>query len=315
MNRLVSGRMALLEKQTDHCTLCGNRCGADRHFGEEPICGALPEAEVAWVGVHHGEEPPISGTRGCGNIFFHHCNLACVFCQNWQISNADAVTPERYDADQLAWEMIRLQEAGVHSVGLVSATSHLPTVVPALMLAKSRGLRIPVVYNSGGYDTVAALRLLDGLVDIYLPDMKYASDEMARVYSGVTDYVSLNRSAVREMYRQVGELALDANGLALRGLLIRHLVLPEGISDTVDVLEWISKNISKTVHISIMSQYKPSFHACTDLFPELNKVITKKDYDFYVTLAEEFGLVNLFTQELESTEMYNPDFASSRPFS
>lgn len=307
-------RMAQLEKQIERCTLCGNRCGANRRSSEESICGALPEAEISWLGIHHGEEPPISGTRGCGNIFFHHCNLACVFCQNWQISNADAVTPDRYNAEQLSWEMLRLQESGVHSIGLVSATSHLPTVVPALVLAKTRGLRIPVVYNSSGYETVQALRLLDGLVDIYLPDMKYASDEMARVYSGVTDYVSLNRSAVREMYRQVGELVLDSQGIALRGMLIRHLVLPEGISDTVDVLEWISRNISKSVHVSIMSQYKPAYHACTELFPELNKKITPQDYEFYVSVAQEFGLKNLFTQEMESTEVYNPDFASTRPF-
>jgi len=306
--------MAELNLHLKGCRLCGNRCGANRSVAEEPMCGALPDAEVSWLGVHHGEEPPISGTRGCGNIFFHHCTLACVYCQNWQISNADAVVPTRYDARQLAWEMLRIQESGVHTLGLVSPTSHLPTIIPALVLAKTQGLRIPVVYNSGGYETVAALRLLDGLIDVYLPDMKYANDGMARIYSGVTEYVSLNRSAIREMYRQVGELVTDSNGIAQRGLVVRHLVLPGGISDTVDVLEWIAKNLSKTVHVSLMSQYKPAYHACTELFPELNRVITKDEYDFYVTVAEGLGLENLFIQEMESTEVFNPDFTTKRPF-
>jgi putative pyruvate formate lyase activating enzyme len=303
-----------LHRQLHDCSLCGNRCHADRLSGEVSMCGAGPVAEVSHIVVHKGEEPPISGTRGCGNVFFHHCSLSCVYCQNWQISNADAVDPLRLTPEQLMAEMLRLQEAGVHTLGLVAPTSHLPTIVPALQAARTRGLSIPVVYNTSGYDTVEALRLLDGLVDIYLPDMKYGTNEVARVYSGVLDYVPVNQAAVLEMVRQVGGLVVGSDGIARRGVLIRHLVLPGGMADTVEVLTWIARHVPRDVPVSLMSQYKPAFQAAAGLFPELNRKLEPSEYAYYLAVAEELGVEQLFVQDLDSAELYNPDFSREQPF-
>ena len=307
-----SERLARLQEHAKACNLCGNRC-AVRRGTEASICGAEAKAEVARIVVHHGEEPPVSGVRGCGNFFFQHCGLACVFCQNWQISNTTEVEPQEIDVREMAAEMLRLRAAGVHAIGLVSATSHLPTVIPALMLVRDE-LSIPVVYNSGGYETVEALELLEGLIDVYLPDMKYASSEAAKVYSGVTDYVSVNRAAVLEMFRQAGGLELDGEGLARHGMIIRHLPLPGGASDTVEVLEWIARALPKSVHVSLMSQYHPAYQAAAGLFPELNRTLTPEEYDFYVDAARQLGLTNVYVQQLDSTGSYNPDFSKDEPF-
>ena len=310
----VTDRLKAASGILSACSLCGNRCGADRLAGDVTICEANQLAEVSHVVVHRGEEPPISGTRGCGNVFFQHCSLTCVFCQNWQISSLNEIQGNEYSPEGLAMEFLRLQEAGVHTLGLVGATSHLPTVVPALIKARLQGLNIPVVHNSGGYDTVEALKMLDGLVDIYLPDMKYGSDEMARVYSGITNYVAVNRAAVREMYRQVGDLVVDCEGIGQRGLIVRHLVLPKGLSDTVEVLQWLARDVSKSVAVSIMSQYNPAYQASTDMFPELNQRISKSDYQYYIAVAEELGFETIFTQDIDSAENYNPDFSLDVPF-
>ena len=307
-------RLKIVDEHLEECTLCGNRCGTDRQAGGISICGAGPRAEVSHVEIHHGEEPPISGTEGCGNIFFHNCSLSCVYCQNWQISIENEVEPRTYTASQLADEMLRLQETGVHTLGLVGPTSHIPTLVPALYRAKGMGLAIPVVYNSGGFDTVAALRLLDGLIDVYLPDMKYGTDEVAQVYSGVVDYVGTNRLAVEEMLRQVGPLSLDREGIARRGLLIRHLVLPGGMADTVDVLSWIARCMPREVPLSLMSQYAPKYQAAEGFFPEIERKLTQPEYDYYLAVAEELGITNIYSQDLESAAVYAPDFARERPF-
>ncbi len=308
-----SERLARLQQHAKSCRLCGNLCAVERG-AEASICGAEAVAEVARIVVHQGEEPPISGSRGCGNFFFQHCGLACVFCQNWQISNSKEVEPRKINAAEMAAEMLRLQAQGVHAIGLVSAASHLTTVIPALMLVRDE-LKIPVVYNSGGYETVAALELLEGLVDVYLPDMKYASSEAAKVYSGVTDYVAVNHAAVLEMFRQVGGLDLDPEGIARKGMLIRHLPLPGGASDTVEVLGWIARNLPKTVHLSLMSQYTPAYQAADGLFPELNRTLAPDEYEFYVDAARQLGLTNVYIQQLESSEYYNPDFSKQEPFS
>jgi putative pyruvate formate lyase activating enzyme len=307
-------RRAALAEQMAACRLCGNRCRVDRSGAETSVCGAGPTAEISWCGLHRGEEPPISGERGCGNVFFHFCNLSCVYCQNWQISNANEVTPLRMGPAELADTMIRLQEEGAQTVGLVSPTSHLPTIVPALELAQARGLTAPVVYNTGGFDTVEALRLLEGLVSIYMPDMKYATDMAARVYSGVTGYVETNRAAVLEMLRQVGGLETDAAGVARRGLLVRHLVLPGGLSDTVEVLGWIARNLPRTVPVSLMGQYNPAYQVLSGLYPELGRKLTAEEYQFYRTVAEELGLEYLYVQDLSATDVWNPDFRRTEPF-
>ena len=308
-------RLRVINDQMSGCNLCGNLCGTNRLAGEVSVCGAGPTAEISHVEIHHGEESPVSGKNGCGNIFFHNCSLSCVYCQNWQISSEDEVDKQVYSVAQLSDEMIRLQEAGVHTLGLVAPTSHIPTLVPALYRAKGMGLYIPVVYNSAGYDTVAALRLLDGLIDVYLPDMKYGTDEVAQVYSGVVDYVAVNRLAAEEMLRQVGPLKVDKEGLARRGLLVRHLILPGGMADTVDVLSWIARHLPREVPVSLMSQYAPKYQAAEGFFPEIDRKLTPSEYEYYVAVAEELGLTNIYTQDLESAAVYAPDFTRPQPFS
>jgi putative pyruvate formate lyase activating enzyme len=306
-------RLKVIKDQLSGCTLCGNQCGTDRLSGDVSMCGAGPSAEISNVEIRHDEEPPISGTSGCGSIFFHNCSLSCVYCHNWQVSSATIIEKEVYTVAQLADEMIRLQEAGVHTLGLVAPTSHLPTLVPALYRAKGMGLYIPVVYNSSGYDTVAALRLLDGLIDIYLPDMKYGTDEVAQVYSGVVDYVETNRLAVAEMLRQVGPLAIDRENVARRGLMVRHLVLPGGMADTVDVLSWMAQHLPPDVPLSLMSHYAPKYQAAEGFFPEIERKLTQSEYEYYLAVADELGLSRIYAQDLDSDRVYAPDFTKGRP--
>ncbi|MFH1531252.1 MAG: radical SAM protein [Pseudomonadota bacterium] len=297
------------------CTLCGNRCGVDRSDEESAgACGAGALAEVSYYGPHLGEEPPISGTRGCGNIFFGHCNLSCVFCQNWQISQNQQVTTQALGPVELADMMLRLQDDGVHTLGLVTPTPHLLTLVPALESARARGLRLPVVYNTSAYETGAALRLIDGLVDIYLPDMKFGTDSAARVYSGIPDYVDVSRAAVEEMHRQVGHLDLDEDGIARSGLLVRHLVLPGDRADTTVVLDWLARFFGPDLYLSLMSQYNPSHMVDQGFFPELSSPLTPADYQFAMDFALGLGLPNVFTQREESRTTGNPDFCLRDPF-
>jgi putative pyruvate formate lyase activating enzyme len=303
-----------LAEHMQSCSLCGNRCHTDRDKGEPSLCGASATAEVSHIEVHHGEEPPISGTRGCGNIFFHNCSLSCVYCQNWQISNDDAEAYRYLSAGELADEMLKLQDLNVDTLGLVTPTSHLPTLIPALEQARKRGLSLPIIYNTSAYDTVTSLHLVEGLVDVYLPDMKYGSNDAGQIYSGVADYVNVSRAAVKEMVRQVGGLKVDSRGIAQSGVIIRHLILPGGMADTVEVLQWIAQELPHTVPVSLMSQYKPAFQVADGLFPELQRKITRHEYEFYLAAAEEVGLEYLFVQDLQSAEVFIPDFSRAHPF-
>ena len=297
------------------CTLCGNRCGVDREDEEAAgACGAGVRAEVASAGPHFGEEPPISGTRGCGNIFFGHCNLSCVFCQNWQISQGSQVTSLVLNPVELADLMLRLQDDGVHTVGLVTPTPHLPTLVPALESARARGLHVPVVYNTSAYETVAALEVLDGLVDIYLPDLKYGTDTAARIYSGIPNYLELSQAAVQEMHRQVGHLAIGEDGIATAGVLVRHLVLPGDRADTTLVLDWLARTFGTALHLSLMAQYNPSHLAAQGFFPELGTALPPAEYQFAQDFALGLGLEHLYTQGEESRSTGNPDFCLRDPF-
>jgi len=297
------------------CNLCGNRCGVDRADEDAAgACGAGVHAEVSYFGPHHGEEPPISGTLGCGNIFFSRCNLSCVFCQNWQISQADQVTAQSLNPLELADMMLRLQDDEVHTLGLVTPTPHLPTVAPALESARGRGLALPVVYNTSAYETVEALQVLDGLVDVYLPDFKYGTDQDARIYSGIPDYVETSKSAVREMHRQVGHLRLGSDGIATSGLLVRHLVLPGDRADTTVVLDWLSSTFGPDLHLSLMAQYHPSHMTRHGVFPELSAALTSAEYRFAVDFAAGLGLKRVYVQEDESDSTGNPDFRRRVPF-
>jgi putative pyruvate formate lyase activating enzyme len=286
--RLEKAR-SLLEK----CILCPRRCKVNRLAGKKGFCKLAGELVVSTISVHHGEEPPISGNRGSGTVFFGSCNLLCVFCQNYPISHlaeGKVMAPEA-----LAEGMLSLQDRGVHNINLVTPTHLVPQIMEALYIAFSRGLNIPIVYNTGGYDSLETLTLLDGIMDIYMPDMKYSDNTAAKMLSNVSDYTERNREAVIEMHRQVGDFQINDDGIGVKGLLIRHLVLPNGLAGTRDTMQFIAVKLSGNTYISLMSQYFPDGTA-HDL-PQINRRITAKEYAEAQSAMEEAGLFNGWMQE------------------
>jgi putative pyruvate formate lyase activating enzyme len=281
-------RAAKAEEALQACRLCGRACCVDRT--EEPgTCLVADRPYVASYGPHHGEEDPLRGTRGSGTIFFSGCNLGCVYCQNYDISQG---TPGRaVTVDELAEMMLELQKMGTHNVNLVSPSHVVPHIIAAVAVAAPRGLRLPLVYNSGGYDSQLALRMLDGLVDIYMPDMKYASAQVGERLSGVPDYPTVNQAAVREMHRQVGDLDIDERGVARRGLLIRHLVLPNGLAGTEEIARFLAEEISRDTYINVMAQYRPAYRARE--YPEIDRPLTHEEYREAVEAVLEAGLHRL----------------------
>ena len=284
----LSRRAAAARAHLHSCELCGRRCGADRL--EAPLSGSCrtgARAVVASWGPHHGEEEPIRGSRGSGTVFFSYCNLACEFCQNFELSRLG----EGREATPLALSAIflALQEEGCHNVNLVSPTHVLPQVLEALHLAAGAGLALPVVWNTGGYDSPEALALLDGVVDVYMPDMKYGDAATAERLSGVPDYPAVNRAAVKEMHRQVGDLLLDEEGVAVRGLLVRHLVLPGGLAGSESVFRFLAEEVSRDTWVNVMDQYHPEFRA--RLHPPLERRPTPEELAEAHALAARYGFV------------------------
>ena len=262
-------RLAQAAPALRDCHLCGNHCGIDRTQGPGP-CGIADVPYVASYGPHHGEEEPLRGRWGSGTIFFSGCNLHCIYCQNADISQTIVGRP--VTSAELAGIMLALQAQGCHNINWVSPTHVAAHLVHGLVLAFQEGLRIPIVYNTGGYDAPQALTLMDGLVDIYMPDMKYADAEVGRRLSGVRDYSAVNQAAVREMHRQVGDLVLDAQGIAVRGLLVRHLVLPDGLAGTAETARFLAEEISTETYINVMAQYRPAYRAAQE--PSLRRRAT-----------------------------------------
>ena len=276
------------------CSVCPRKCGVDRTAGELGACGAGLRPMVSSHNAHFGEEPPISGSRGSGTIFLTNCNLKCVYCQNYPISqlgHGNEVTE-----DELAGMMLSLQARGCHNINFVTPTHYMPQILSGLATAAERGLTLPVVYNTGGYELVEMLRLLDGVVDIYMPDMRYASDEAGLEYSGAPGYATHNRPAIKEMHRQVGNLTLDAEGVGVRGLVIRLLVLPESISGTEETLEFIAKEVSTDSFISLMAQYFPAHKA--EVTPPLDRRITRAEYGRAFRKMMELGFSQGWAQKL-----------------
>lgn len=289
------------------CNLCPRRCGADRtvSFG---ICGANADMRVAKTMLHFWEEPFISGKNGSGAIFFSGCNLGCVYCQNHDIRDGGA--GEIFSASRLANACLSLQAQGAHNINLVTAAPYVPQVAESLRLAKADGLSIPVVYNSSGYELVEALRALDGLVDIYLPDFKYVSPELSGRFSNASDYCDVALPAILEMHRQVGDLVLTDEGIAQKGLAIRHLVLPNCVDDSRRVLNEIVTHFSSDTHISIMSQFTPQPDV-TD-FP-LNRKITAREYERAISYALSLGLHNILIQRRDSANAaFTPTFTDNQ---
>jgi putative pyruvate formate lyase activating enzyme len=272
------------------CDLCANGCHVNRLLNTRgAVCRTGERAVVYSFGPHHGEDRPLVGRNGSGTIFFSWCNLGCVFCQNWNISREGE--GREVDAEELAGMMLELQEMGCHNINFVTPSHVTAQILAALVLAAGRGLRLPLVFNSGGYDSPEALALLDGVIDIYMPDMKFADSLTARKYLGVRDYAEVNRAAVREMHRQVGDLVVDEAGIARRGLLIRHLVLPENLAGTDRILAFIAREISPDTYLNLMDQYRPCYRA--DEFPPLNRRPTRAEYRAARALADEYGLRRL----------------------
>jgi len=280
----------------ESCRVCPRECGVNRLKDEKTgFCRSGLNPVISSVSPHHGEEPPLSGTKGSGTVFFTNCNLRCVYCQNYPISqmgNGAERTP-----GELACQMLWLQEQGCHNLNLVTPTHFVPQILKALWLARERGFGLPIVYNTSGYESLETLRLLDGIVDIYLPDMRYNDNAVALRYSVAPHYVEVNRAAIREMYRQAGNLVTDKEGFAKRGLIVRHLVLPGGLSGTEGVMKFLAEEISKDVYISLMSQYFPAYK--TGEFPAINRRINEQEYDEAYEIKMKYGLKNGWVQEFD----------------
>ncbi len=284
----------------------------DRLNGKIGFCGVSSEIIVSHAGLHFGEEPPISGTRGSGTIFLSGCNLRCVFCQNYQISQEFQQGRIRILSEtELVSEMLQLQDAGAHNINFVSPSHMIFQVADAITSARQKGLMVPIVYNSNGYDSVDALRQIRGLVDIYLPDVKYLDNSLGKQFSLVDDYADIVPAVLTEMQNQVGSLKMDNAGIAKRGLLIRHLVLPGQIDSSRRCLDFLA-DLSPDIHVSIMSQYSPQYKAGN--YPGINRTLTEDEYDEITDYALGLGLRNAFIQELDSRDYYLPDFDQKSPF-
>jgi putative pyruvate formate lyase activating enzyme len=286
----LADRARTAARHLEDCDLCARYCHVNR---SEDIRGAVcrtgERAVVHSHGPHHGEEDCLRGVHGSGTIFFSWCNLRCIYCQNWDISwKGHGV--ER-SAEELADMMLDLQGMGCHNVNFVSPSHVVAQIIAAVAIAAERGLRIPLVYNTGGYDSVEALALLDGIVDIYMPDTKYGDSALAKTYSHVPNYVAVNRAAVREMHRQVGDLIIDQDGLARRGLLVRHLVLPNRISGTDSVLRFLADEISPDTYLNLMDQYRPCYRA--EERPEIDRPVTSNEFREALDGARRYGLTRL----------------------
>ncbi len=277
------------------CGLCPHRCGVNRTKGKQGRCRSGFKPRIASANLHRGEEPPISGSMGSGTIFFSGCTLRCVFCQNFPISQQG--NGETISTYELAKRMLSLQKRGAHNINLVTPTHWLPQFLAALWLAIPQGFNLPIVWNSSGYETVEALQLLDGVVSIYLPDMKYSNDTQAVELSGAPGYREINRAALQEMLQQVGQLQVDDNGIAVKGLIVRHLVLPQGRAGSVETLPWIAEHLGQETHIALMSQYFPAWQAVNK--DGINRGLTHDEYDAAVEALEDAGLENGWVQELD----------------
>ena len=282
-------RIGRAEEILRECVLCPRECRVNRTAGEVGFCRTGDKPVVSSWNPHFGEERPLVGSHGSGTIFFTHCNLGCLFCQNWTISHLGEGSTCSFE--DLADMMLRLQGYGCHNINLVTPTHQVPMILRALEIAIERGLRVPIVYNCGGYESIETLRILDGIVDIYMPDIKYSDPEVALRYSKARDYPKVVKEAVKEMHRQVGDLVMDHRGIALRGLLVRHLVLPGGLAGTEEVVRFLVEEISPDTYTNIMAQYYPCFEAYDR--PPLDRRITEQEYVRAVRLALEAGLRRL----------------------
>jgi putative pyruvate formate lyase activating enzyme len=283
-------RIEILNEFLKECRLCPRECQANRLDGELGYCEAGSELMVSSAFPHFGEEPPLVGFHGSGTIFLTHCNLRCIFCQNYDISHLGR--GDRISASGMARAMIRLQETGCHNINFVTPTHFAPQIVASLPEAIKMGLHVPIVYNCSGYESLEVVRLLDGVIDIYMPDAKYMDEKYSKRFSNASDYPEVLRKVLKEMHRQVGDLAINSKGIAERGLLIRHLVMPGGVASSEAVLRFIAEEISVHSYVNIMDQYRPEYRAHE--YPEINRWIAHKEYLEAIQMARRFQLYRGF---------------------
>lgn len=295
----TESKMSLLEERTpgalkllEDCTVCPRDCRIDRTKGETSHCGMDARLKISSANLHFGEEPPISGFNGSGTIFLTGCNLKCAYCQNYPISQLRH--GEYVTSSEIAGEMIELQRRGAHNINFVTPTHYVPQLMESMLIAYRNGMALPIVYNSSGYDRVETLRLLDGIVEIYMPDMRYSREESSRCYSQAKDYPEINRKAIAEMHRQVGDLIVDENGIAETGLLVRHLVLPGGISGSKEIFDFLAGKVSKDTYVSLMSQYFPANRAPS--IKEISRRLKNSEFKEAVDAFHEAGLHNGYIQ-------------------
>ena len=291
-----------MNKELECCTICPHNCKINR-TKNPGRCKSTDKIKIALYSIHNFEEPCISGEKGSGTIFFSNCNMNCVFCQNYEISQLGR--GKEITIEELANVMIKQQERNVQNINLVTPTSYALHIVEAIKIARKKGLKIPIVYNTNGYESVETLKLLEGYVDIYLPDLKYYYDDLAKKYSKVDNYFEIATKAIQEMYRQVGTPVLDENGVMKKGLMIRHLILPNEVQNSKKVLKWVKENIDSNVYVSIMAQYFPTYKAKE--IPKIARKITKEEYEKVENYLYELDLENGYIQELgEHEEEYVP---------
>ena len=295
-----------IESTLKRCTLCPKECAVDRTVEPAGFCKAGSRAEVCAAHLHFGEEPPISGSNGSGTIFFNHCNMRCVYCQNYRLSQIE--DGKEFEIDELADLMLSLQRKNAHNINFVTPTHYTVHIAHAILEARRKGLKIPIVHNSGGYEKIETLKMLAGLIDVYLVDMRYGKNSSAAKYSFCNDYVEVNSEAVKEMHKQVGYLKLTEDGIAERGVIIRHLILPNSISGTENIFKFISDSIGKETYISFMSQYYPAYKARQ--YKEISRGINKREYDEALSLLYKYGLKNGWVQGYMSGSV-DSDFAGT----
>jgi putative pyruvate formate lyase activating enzyme len=287
--KILKDKIRSAEEILKNCTLCPRNCKVDRSAGETGFCGTGDRPYISSWNPHFGEEAPLVGNQGSGTIFMTHCNLGCLFCQNWTISHKDK--GNIYSFEEVADIMMTLQKYGCHNINLVTPTHQVPMILRSLEIAIDKGLKVPLVYNCGGYESVETLKILDGIIDIYMPDFKYADSGPAKEYSNAEDYPSVVKETIKAMHRQVGDLVVDNNNIALKGLLVRHLVLPEGLAGTEKIVNFLVEEVSPDTYTNIMAQYYPCYKAQDH--PPLDRRITNAEYRKAVKAARDAGLKRL----------------------
>ena len=293
------------KKKLEKCTLCPHKCGIDRTKGKIGRCKSTDKVKIALYSTHEFEEPCISGIHGSGTVFFSNCNLNCIYCQNYEISQMSR--GKEISTNELADIFLKQQEKNVENVNLVTPTSYVHQIIEAIQIARKHGFKLPIVYNTNAYENIDTIKSLDGYVDIYLPDLKYAENELAKKYSKIDNYFEVATEAIKEMYKQVGNPILNSNGIMQKGIMVRHLVLPTYIENSKKVLDWVKNNLSSEVYISIMAQYFPTYMAKND--KRINRKLTKFEWNKIIDYIDVLGIKNGFVQELgEHEEEYVPNW-------